>query len=137
MTDERKDERRDPERAGRREGDAMNVSREEFLKWVNRSVWLARLFVASFLLTAGGFVWAVKSNGDRVDDIQTSRHEACRETNTRHDNAMAALDVLADQAVADEPEREAEIRQGTEQFRIFVQALVPKRDCNELVPPNP
>lgn len=73
--------------------------------------------------------------GALVVAIERTRRQSivttCRDTNERHDNSLRALEHLADQAVEREPEREVDIRQGTRQFKVFVEALVPHRDCQK------
>lgn len=124
------------------------------LSWTRRSLWLLRAGV--LLLVAFAIVGykLFDANGDRVTDIEAlassnaalsaanaqriadneaTRREAiilsCEETNRRHSNSLDALDELAAQSIKADPSRAAEIRQGTEQFKLFVNALVPQRDC--------
>lgn len=65
----------------------------------------------------------------------------CRETNERHRESFKALKHLSRDAIDREPERAGEIRQSTAAFRLFVNALVPLRDCqaraDELTAPPP
>lgn len=123
-------------------------------RWVTRSVWTARGVV--FLICAVGVLsyLAINANSDRIDQIDANTdtleaqadaiaHQAdeiagsrragivlaCRETNRRHRRSLAALDGLMRQAIHRQPERAAEIRRSTRQFAVFVNALVPDRDC--------
>lgn len=68
-----------------------------------------------------------------IGDIQASRIEACEDTNQRNQTTVAALNSLTDQAILDHPEREAQLNQSRDSSILLINALVPVRDCEDVV----
>lgn len=64
------------------------------------------------------------------DERERSIRMACKDTNERHDRALAKLDILIEKVP---PARRARAQQGRAGTVALIEALVPRRDCGKLV----
>ena len=103
---------------------------------------LLALSVAAAIVFAGlVLLQVVGDNSDTAgqakilaEEIQKERvrniRATCEAQNARHDNTIAQLDELISEAP---PERRARARQNRDGTVVLINALVPKRDCREVV----
>ena len=97
-----------------------------------RKPWRREVLLAGVLAILFSSLISFSTNAS-IGDIQDSRLQACEDTNDRHDETIAQLKLLIDAAVAQDPEREDQIRQSQQFTILLIDRLVPVRDCEEFV----
>jgi len=114
-------------------------------RWTRRTLVILRvLFLVQVGLGALS-IYLVGQNAQRSDETrelvhaqQTSRESSvrvtCREQNDRHDQTIATLDRLLEQADRDATaQRRRQLREGRASTVLLIDALAPKRDCEQRV----
>jgi hypothetical protein len=96
---------------------------------------IAGLAMAGAFAVAGAYLVGLSA---RTDSIQASRAENvranCTEQNERHDNTIRTLDsVLRDAKRRASPARREQLAQSRESTVLLINALAPKRDCEQRV----
>lgn len=99
--------------------------------WVRVFVILTALIAAVSLVGSGYLLASGTSDAqDLAQQIQRERKrnvlESCQEINRRHDNTIAALDLLIAKLP---PSRRERARQGRASTVLLIEALAPKRQC--------
>lgn len=125
--------------------DDIEEANQEHRLRVDRSIrWIWRTAVILAIgntLALVGYGLLADQNGNRIDDnkqtisdIQQSRRDSvlisCREQNSRHDNTVKTLDGLISSSP---PERKTQARQSRAFTVLLIDALVPKRNCQQRV----
>lgn len=110
-----------------------------------RVAWYFRGFVALFLITALAGTYQLNVNSDRAaeskrlaQEFQIERVNSvrsnCEMTNARHKDTIDAIDAAARQATAlATPTERKRLEQGRARTLLIIQALVPLRNCDEVV----
>ena len=99
----------------------------------------ARLSVAfatvGLILALGSVTYTSTKALSTTAVIQQSRIDACRDINQRHKASVKVLDQLLAQNAPAHPtnEQKAKMRKSRAQTVVFINALVPLRNCEEVV----
>ena len=113
-----------------------NNSNEELLKYfdkLRRGVKYSWIVLGIVFVIAGtSIVLGQIYNAAALQKIQNQRRIICEDQNHRHDESLFQLSKAVKQYVKDNPEQaEAAYASQTSNLRI-INALVPKRDCDQI-----
>lgn len=115
---------------------ARSVS-DRFHRWFVIS--LVAFSIISLSSAAGlvGFGVLLKKQGNTTDEIQQQRRSfvqsACEDQNSRHDDTSKKLIHAMNVAIKRNPARREQIRQSSQVSLGLIDALVPKKNCVQVV----
>ena len=111
----------------RRIDDHADHIEAQLQKWIKRGL-IACSIIAIFC------VLGLLGYGIVLHSIQGQRHAACDDQNRRHDQTLALFNQAAKNLIKLHPEQAADIRANVRTNVQIINALAPKRDCDEFAP---